>query len=190
MAPSLLAGLGLLTRFEWVSYVFGAALLIAAIRLLLPKQAGDQEKPPVWIGWLSRLHPVSLRQDSFFVVEDGRRMMTILAVSLIAIELNRHRSLPWIPSRPCSPSRASLFLAYSSNIMAVMGLRSLFFLLAHLLTTLRYLHFGLGAVLAFAALKMLSGPRITIGPLLSLAVIGAILAVTVALSLLVDRRRA
>ena len=183
------AGLGLLTHFAWVSYVFGAALLIAAIRLLLPKKAGDEEKPPAWIGWLSRLHPVSLRQDSFSVVENGHRMITILTVALIAIELTdivfALDSIPAVLSITRHP-----FLAYTSNIMAVMGLRSLFFLLAHLLTTLRFLHFGLGAVLAFAALKMLAEPRIVIGPLLSLAVIGSILAVTVGLSLFADRNRA
>ena len=182
------AGLGLLTHFEWISYLFGAALLIAAVRLLLPKKPGDTEKSPAWIGWLSRLHPVSLRQDSFFAVEGGRRMMTILTVALIAIELTdivfALDSIPAVLSITRHP-----FLAYTSNIMAVMGLRSLFFLLAHLLTTLRFLHFGLGAVLAFAALKMLSEPRIIIGPMLSLAVIACILAATVGLSLLADRRR-
>ena len=180
------AGLQLLTHVAAISYLFGAVLLIAAIRLLLPKKAGDAQKPPVWIAWLSRLHPVSLRQDSFFAVEDGRRMMTILSVALIAIELSdivfALDSIPAVLSITRNP-----FLAYTSNIMAVMGLRSLFFLLAHLLTTLRFLHFGLGAVLAFAALKILSEPHIVIGPLLSLAVIGSILAMTVGLSLLADR---
>ncbi len=180
------AGLQLLTHFEWISYIFGAVLLIAAIRLLLPKTAGDTQKPPVWISWLTRLHPVSLRQDSFFAIEDGRRTMTILFVALIAIELSDIVfALDSIPA-VLSITRNS-FLAYTSNIMAVMGLRSLFFLLAHLLTTLRFLHFGLGAVLAFAALKILSEPHIVIGPLLSLAVIGSILAITVGLSLLADR---
>ncbi len=183
------AGLQLLSRFEWVSYFFGVVLLIASVRLLLPKKANEAEKPPVWIGWLSRVHPVSLRQDSFFVIEDGRRMMTMLALALIAIELTdivfALDSIPAVLSITRHP-----FLAYTSNIMAVMGLRSLFFLLAHLLTTLRYLHFGLGAVLAFAALKMLMEPRIIIGPLLSLGIIGSILAIIIGLSLFADRNRA
>ena len=67
--------------------------------------------------------------------------------------------------------------------MAVMGLRSLFFLLARLLTRLRFLHYGLAAILGFAALKMLAAPWLEIGPLTSLAVIVAVLIVTVALSL-------
>ena len=177
------AGLGLLERFEWISYVFGVFLLIAAIRLVLPKKKEDEEKPPAWIRWLSRLHPVSLRQDSFFAIEDGRRMATILTLALIAIELTdvvfALDSIPAVLSITRHP-----FLAYTSNIMAVMGLRSMFFLLARLLTKLRFLHYGLAAVLAFAAFKMLAESRIEIGPILSLAVIAVLLGITVVLSLL------
>ncbi len=79
------------------------------------------------------------------------------------------------------------FIAYTSNIMAVMGLRSLYFVLSHLLTKLRYLHYGLAAVLGFAALKMLTGHWIEVGPLTSLAVIVAMLTTTVLLSILVPQ---
>src|SRR5271154_3339749 len=72
------AGLGLLARFQWISYAFAVILLAAAIRLLIPQDKTDENKPPAWIKWLTRLHPVSLRQDSFLVVEDGRRMATVL----------------------------------------------------------------------------------------------------------------
>jgi tellurite resistance protein TerC len=177
------AGLGLLARFEWVSYVFAAILLIAAIRLVLPGDEKEEGHTPRWIAWLARLHPVSLRQDKFFVREDGQRMITVLFLALIAIELTdvvfALDSIPAVLSITRHP-----FLAYTSNIMAVMGLRSLYFLLAHLLAKLRYLHFGLAAVLAFAAFKMLSAHWIEIGPLLSLAVIVIILGFTIVLSLL------
>jgi tellurite resistance protein TerC len=177
-------GLGLLARFGWISYLFAAILLVAAIRLVLPN-AENQEpgtpRTPRWLVWLSHLHPVSLRQDAFFVREAGRPMMTVLGVALIAIELTdvvfALDSIPAVLSITRHP-----FLAYTSNIMAVMGLRSLYFLLAHLLIKLRFLHYGLAAVLAFAALKMLSAPWLPIGPLLSLAAIVAILGSTVILS--------
>jgi tellurite resistance protein TerC len=177
------AGLGLLARFHWISYAFAAILLIAAIRLVLPSAQKDETHTPRWINWLSRVHPVSLRQDKFFVIEDGRRMITVLFLALIAIELTdvvfALDSIPAVLSITRHP-----FLAYTSNIMAVMGLRSLYFLLAHLLAKLRYLHYGLAAVLAFAALKMLSTHWLEIGPVLSLSVIVAILGFTIALSLL------
>ena len=176
-------GLGLLTRFHWISYAFAAILLVAAIRLILPSSKNDETRTPRWLAWLSRLHPVSLRQDTFFVREDGRRMMTVLGLALIAIELTdvvfALDSIPAVLSITRHP-----FLAYTSNIMAVMGLRSLYFLLAHLLIKLRFLHYGLAAVLAFAALKMLSAPWLDIGPLASLATIVTMLGSTVILSIL------
>jgi tellurite resistance protein TerC len=176
------AGLGLLARFEWISYVFAAILLIAAVRLVLPS-AQKPETTPRWIKWISSIHPVSLRQDKFFVREDGRRMITVLFLALIAIELTdvvfALDSIPAVLSITRNP-----FLAYTSNIMAVMGLRSLFFLLAHLLAKLRFLHYGLATVLAFAALKMLFAHRLDIGPITSLAVIVIVLSITIALSLI------
>jgi tellurite resistance protein TerC len=176
------AGLGLLARFEWISYLFAAILLIASIRLVLPS-AQKVETTPGWIRWLARVHPVSLRQDKFFVREDGRRMITVLFLALLAIELT-----DVVFALDSSPAVLSItrnpFLAYTSNIMAVMGLRSLYFLLAHLLTKLRFLHYGLAAVLAFAALKMLSAHWLDIGPLTSLAIVLVLLGITIALSLI------
>ena len=175
-------GIGLLERFAWISYAFGAFLLVAAIRLVLPKKKNEPDQPPRWLAWLSRLHPISLHQDRFFTREDGRHMATVLTLALIAVELTdivfALDSIPAVLSITRHP-----FLAYTSNIMAVMGLRSLFFLLAHLLTRLRFLHLGLAAVLAFAATKMLAEPWLTIGPIASLLVILGLLAATVALSL-------
>ncbi len=177
-------GLGLLARFSWISYIFALILLAAAVRLLIPEKEKEEAGSPRWVKWLSRIHPISLRQDMFFVREDGRNMPTMLLLCLIAIELTdivfALDSIPAVLSITRHP-----FLAYTSNIMAVMGLRSLYFLLAHLLVKLRLLHYGLAVVLAFAAVKMLSAPWIEIGPLLSLAVIIATLGITIVLSVLI-----
>jgi tellurite resistance protein TerC len=176
------AGLGLLDRFEWISYLFAAILLIAAVRLVLPS-AQKEESTPRWITWVSRIHPVSLRQDKFFVREDGRGMITVLFLALLAIELTdivfALDSIPAVLSITRNP-----FLAYTSNIMAVMGLRSLYFLLVQSLAKLRFIHYGLAIVLAFAAFKMLSTHWLDIGPLASLTVIVAVLSTTIGLSLL------
>jgi tellurite resistance protein TerC len=178
------AGIGLLTRFHWISYAFAVVLLVAAIRLVLPEKEGAEDKPPAWIAWISRIHPVSLRQDRFFVREDGRRMMTMLFLALLAIEMAdivfALDSIPAVLSITRDP-----FLAYTSNILAVMGLRSLFFLLAKALKQLRFLHYGLAAVLAFAALKMLAAEYYEVPPLPSLGIIIAILAITITASLMI-----
>jgi len=176
------AGIGLLSRFAWISYVFAAILLFASIRLVIP--SSHSEEAPAWIRWLSKVYPVSLNQDHFFVVENNRRTATVLFLTLIAIELTdvvfALDSIPAVLSITKHP-----FIAYTSNIMAVMGLRSLYFLLVHFLTRLRFLHYGLAVVLAFAAVKMLAEHWLEIGPVLSLGVIVAVLGVTVAASLLI-----
>jgi tellurite resistance protein TerC len=190
------AGLGLLEHFHWISYLFALILLAASIRLILPQKEDppDETTPqtPFWIRWVSRIHPVSLRHDVFFTRESvpaaapgsdrPRRMVTMLFLSLIAIEtadiVFALDSIPAVLSITRHP-----FLAYTSNILAVMGLRSLYFLLAHMFKKLRFLHLGLAAVLFFASAKMLLAPWYEIGPLTSLATIIAILAVTIAASL-------
>lgn len=178
-------GLALLARFEIVSYLFGALLLIAAIRLLRAEPASETgaARQPRWIAWLKRVHPISLRQDAFLVREQGRPMVTVLLLALVAIELSdvvfALDSIPAVLSITRNP-----FLAYTSNIMAVMGLRSLYVILSGLLARLRYLHLGLALILGFAAVKMLAARWIEIGPLLSLGIILAVLAATIAASLL------
>ena len=182
-------GIGLLTHFHWISYVFAIILLIGAIRLLIPEKEADTDKPPGWLTWLTKLHPVSANQDCFFIRESPgpglpvRRMMTVLFVALLAVEVTdivfALDSIPAVLSITRVP-----FLAYTSNIMAVMGLRSLYVLLAAMLATLRFLHYGLATVLAFAAIKMLAADWIEIGPLVSLAVIVGVLGVTILISVL------
>lgn len=175
-------GLTLLARFSWIAYLFAAILLIAAIRLLFPSAQSQPAAAPRWIAWLTRLHPISPRQDRFVVLQNGRPTATLLLLALIAIELcDFVFALDSIPAVLSITRHA--FLAYTSNIMAVMGLRSLYFLLIGALSRLRFLHYGLAAILAFAALKMLLSRGIEIGPVASLAVIFTLLAVTFGASL-------
>lgn len=181
------AGFALLRHFEWVTYVFAAILVFAAVRLLIPeKTAPGEDQTPGWLHWLNRLSPVSLDQTRFFTVEKGQRMITVLMLALIAIELTdlvfAVDSIPAVLSVTRHP-----FIAYTSNVLAVMGLRSLYFVLAGVLNRLRLLHYGLAAVLAFVAAKMLLTDVFPLSPLTSLAAILAILAVTVAASLLSSR---
>jgi tellurite resistance protein TerC len=179
-------GVGLLNRFHWVEYLFGAVLLVAAVRLLKPEVEADTVRAPGWIKWLTRWRPISENQDHFFVRENGQRMATILMLALVAVELTdvvfALDSIPAVLSITRQP-----FLAYTSNIMAVMGLRSLYVLLAAGLAKLRFLHFGLAAVLGFAAVKMLLADWVVIGPVVSLGVIAGLMAVTVGVSLVAGR---
>ncbi len=175
-------GLTLLDRFAWIDYVFGALLLIAAVRLLKP-EADQPAGMPHWLRWLTRVSPVSPSLETFFARENGRLLPTVLTLALLAVELTdvvfALDSIPAVLSITRSP-----FLAYTSNIMAVMGLRSLYILLAAMLSRLRFLHYGLAGVLGFAGVKILAEHWLTVGPLVSLGVIAAMLIVTVTVSLL------
>ena len=175
-------GLQLMARFSWIDFVFGGIILIAAIRLLHPETStGDQ--PPRWLAWLTRVSPVSASQGSFLARENGHLLPTVLLLALVAVELTdvvfALDSIPAVLSITRAP-----FLAYTSNIMAVMGLRSLYVLLAGSLSRLRFLHYGLAATLGFAGTKILGEHWFTVGPLVSLAVIVSLLGLTVAASLL------
>ena len=193
-AAFIFAGVQLLARFAWITYVFGAFLLVAAIRLVLPGKKNGTSSTPFWIKALRRITPVSGRQDAFFVRQEtpgpgsgGPRLVpSMLFITLLAIAITdvvfALDSIPAVLSLTKHP-----FVAYTSNVLAVMGLRSLFFVLVHLLERLRYLHYGLAAILGFAALKMLAAHFLQMSALSSLGIILSLLAITVAASVLNPR---
>lgn len=189
-AGFIVLGVELLERFSWITYVFAVLLLVAAVRLLLPEDESKKHSKPKWTKWIERWMPISEKQTGFFAMEEcmgkRRRVPTILMLALIAIAFTDFVfALDSIPA-VLSITRHT-FIAYSSNVMAVMGLRSLFFVLAHLLEKLRYLHYGLAAVLAFAAVKMLVADWFEISSMISLGVIFGILAITTGISVAADR---
>ena len=187
-AGFIVAGVQLLQKFDWVTYVFAVILLIAAVRLVLPEDHENPKKPK-WQLWLEKRQPISLSQDGFFATENGKRMPTVLMLALVGIAFADFVfALDSIPA-VLSITRET-FIAYTSNILAVMGLRSLFFVLTHALGKLAYLHYGLAAVLAFAAGKMLVAHWFEVTPLESLVVIFGLLAITVVVSLLLQKRTA
>jgi len=160
------AGITLLEKFEWITWAFGALLLYAAWRLL----RGGSAKSAI-PEWVHKLHPAK-----------GSLLPVILAVEftdlLFAVD-----SIPAVLAISHNP-----FVVYTSNIAAVLGLRSLYFALASLLDRLRYLHYGLGVLLAFVAFKMLAAHWIDVPITLSLAIMGAILAVCAVVSIIAGNR--
>lgn len=156
------AGITLLQHFEWITWIFGLFLLYAAWRLV----RGDSTNDAI-PGWIQRLQP-----------REGSLLPVILAVEftdlLFAVD-----SIPAVLAISHNP-----FVVYTSNIAAILGLRSLYFALSSLLDRLRYLHYGLGALLAFVALKMLAAHWLEVPITISLAIMGVILAVCAVVSLL------
>jgi tellurite resistance protein TerC len=171
-------GVALLDRFQPITYIFGAILFITAARMLIPRPK-ESDQPPWIVRLTSRVLPVSETENgrNFFVRENGRLLVTSLFLTLVAIEtmdvIFATDSIPAVLSVTRDP-----FIAYSSNVFAVLGLRAIYFVLAEILKKIRFLHQGLAAVLVFTGLKMVLAPHFDISDLLSLAIIGTIFAVT------------
>jgi tellurite resistance protein TerC len=166
------AGITLLRRFDWIPWIFGLILLYAAWRLVSgnPASGGSADAaipktPAPILNLIRRLQPAR-----------GSLLPVILAVELTDV-LFAVDSIPAVLAVSHNP-----FVVYTSNIAAILGLRSLYFALAALLDRFRYLHYGLGALLAFVAFKMLAARWIEVPIILSLAVMGAILAVCAVVS--------
>jgi tellurite resistance protein TerC len=160
-AAFIAVGVTLLQKFEWVTWIFGLILLYAAWRMV--RGGSARAAVPEWI---VRLQPAK-----------GSLLPVILAVEVTDL-LFATDSIPAVLSITHNP-----FVAYTSNVAAILGLRSIYFGLAAMLERFKYLHYGLGALLAFAALKMLAAKWIDVPVTLSLVVIGVILAVCAAASL-------
>jgi TerC family integral membrane protein len=183
------AGIALLDRFAWITYVFGAFLVYAGIRALR-KSGGPSGAGGGMLRLVARFVPVTeeCRDASFFQRIDGRLSVTPLFVALIVIELSdvvfATDSLPAVFGVTRDP-----FIVYTSNMLAVLGLRSLYFLVSGFIPRLRYLRYGLAAILVFVGGKMLLGDVIEIPTWLSLAVIASSIGTAAVTSLVVEARR-
>ena len=182
----LFIGLGaaLLARFEWIIYVFGALLVITGVRMALKQdEEFDGEQNPI-VKAVRRVMPLTdgYRGKHFFSTENGKRYATPLLLVLLLVEATdlifAIDSIPAIFGITRDP-----FLVFTSNIFAVMGLRSLYFLLAAVVDRFHLLKYGLAVILTFVGFKMLSEHYIDIGIGLSLAVILGVLALSIVASL-------
>lgn len=177
-AGMIAAGAALIAKFTWIIYLFGAFLILTGLKMALQRNEEiHPERNPV-VRWFKRLVPVTsdLRGDQFFVRENGVRMATPLVIVLLLVEVSdvifAVDSIPAIFAVTTDP-----FIVYTSNVFAILGLRSLYFALAGVMHKFHYLKLGLGIVLTFVGVKMLlAHSPYALDTLVSLAVIVAILA--------------
>jgi len=180
----IVAGITLVERFHWIIYPFAGLIFFAAWRLLFGEERQRrvvEESCDVCETWIAKAVPVSpvLRGHDFWRREGGRLVATPLFVALVVIETtDLVFALDSVPA-VLAVSRNPL-IVYSSNVMAMVGLRSLYFVLADAIQRLRYLRLGLAAVLAFTGAKILASDWVQMTPIVSLAVIGFVLLVTIA----------
>ncbi len=183
-AVMIFAGTALIARFHFVLYLFGAFLVITGVKLFRQRNQKDDPESSKLLVWVRRLVPSTpeLHGHDFFVRASGRWVTTPLFTALVLVEFSdvifAVDSIPAIFAVTTDP-----FIVFTSNIFAILGLRSLFFLLANLVDKFRYLKVGLSAVLVFVGVKMMVMDWIKVPPLVSLLVILAILGVAVGASL-------
>jgi tellurite resistance protein TerC len=189
---ALFIGLGaaIIERFHWAIYGFGILLLVTGWRMWTHRheEVLDPGRNPV-LRLFRRFVPMTdgYREQRFVVLESGRRLATPLLAVLVTIETSD--ILFAIDSVPAIFSvTTDAFLVFSSNAFAILGLRSLYFLLAGAVDRFRYLKPGLAALLIFAGAKILVADVIEIPIALSLGIIVAILAVSIGASIVADRR--
>lgn len=188
----ILGGIKLLQLFHPLAYLLGALLVWTGIRTFL--QRPDRLDQPALserrlIRFLKRVVPFVPRYEGgrFFIQEGGRRVGTMLLFVLVVVEcMDALFAVDSIPAIFAVTNDS--FLVFSSNILAMLGLRALFFVVADLLRRLRYLHYGLGIILGLMGAKLCLADVLHVDPLWSLVGTLGILGLTVALSLAVPRR--
>jgi len=182
------AGLAIIERFQWVTYVLGAFLVLTGYRFAREETEMNPEKNPV-VRFFREIVPVTatFRGQSFFVHEHGHWLATPLFVVLLVVEVTdvifATDSVPAVLSISHDP-----FIVYSSNVFAILGLRALYFVLAGAMVKFHYLRYGLAAILIFVGAKMLIHGFYHVPIGVSLGVIGGLLSFSIFLSVMKDRR--
>lgn len=181
----IFAGIEIITRFHWIIYFFGAFLVFTGIRMALPQQE-EKDISKMWVvRIIHRLVPFTNEYSGskFFVRQDGRWLVTPLFLVLMVIE-----SVDVVFAFDSIPAILAItqdrFIVFTSNIFAILGLRSIFFAVSGLMKYCRYLSYGLAVILIFVGCKMLLADIYHISVQVSLTVVALVLIVTVVASLL------
>jgi tellurite resistance protein TerC len=188
----IVAGVALIRRFHWIIYLFGAFLVYTGVKLL---GEGDEEQVDpsknVVLRLVRKFIPITHEYagKSFFVRRDGKSFATPLFIVLLVVEttdiLFATDSIPAILAISHDP-----FIVYTSNVFAILGLRSIFFALSGLMKLFHYLNYGLAVVLMFIGAKMLISAKYQLPTWVALLVIAVVLAVSVLASVLFPKEEA
>lgn len=184
------AGISVLERFEWVIYIFGAFLVFSGVKMLMPHgDEHDLEKSWV-ITWTKKIFPTTphFHEDKFFVKINGAWMITPLFITLIFVEFSdlvfAVDSIPAIIGITNDP-----FLVFTSNVFAILGLRSLYFALKGFADMFHYLKYGLAFILMFIGVKMLIMHWFHMPVQITMAVIFSILMISVLASIVSNNNK-
>lgn len=180
----IFAGVSLIERFHWIIYVFGIFLIYTGIKIAREKGTQLEIGNNPILKFVRRIIPfTSEYHGSKFFIRNGKRLATPLLLVLILVEITdvifAVDSIPAILAITSDP-----FIVYSSNVFAIMGLRSLYFALAGSLKYFIYLHYGLAVILVFVGIKMLISDFYKLNPFISLSIIALILIVSIVASVM------
>lgn len=186
---TILFGVALITKFEWIIYVFGVFLLWTAFKMLKGEDEDFDPQKSFVFRQVKKLYPITgtVRGNQFFITKMGIKMATPLFIALIIIELTdilfALDSIPAILAITADP-----FIVFSSNILAILGLRSMYFLVSRMLEKFRFINYSLVIILAFVGLKMLFSHQIELPEWLSLVVISVSLLGGILASLVIKEK--
>lgn len=178
-------GILLISKFHWIIYVFGLFLILTGLKLWFEKDKDiDPEFNPILRIFRHFFHVTeNYVSNYFFIIREGKYFATPLFIVLLAIETTdvvfAVDSIPAILAITHDP-----FIVYTSNIFAILGLRSLFFALSHMLSLFHYIHYGLSFILVFIGIKMLLMHYIKIPTVVALGIVFMVLAISITLSIL------
>jgi len=189
-ALMILFGVALITKFDWIIYVFGVFLLWTAFKMLKSDDEDGFNPKTSWVfRQIKKVYPITgtIQGNQFFVKRMGVKAATPLFVALIVIELTdilfALDSIPAILAITADP-----FIVFSSNILAILGLRSMYFLISRMLDKFRFINYSLVIILAFVGLKMLFSSYIHLPEWVSLTVISVALIGGIVASLMIPEK--
>ena len=168
----IVVGVGLLERFHWMVYLFGAILVYTGVKMAFGGEEKIEPEKNLLVRLVRKLVPITKRisGDRFFIKRRGMVAATPLFLTLLVVESSdlifAVDSIPAVLAVTHDP-----FIVYSSNVFAIMGLRSLYYLLAHVMEMFSYLKLGVSCILTFVGAKMLLGDLVEIPLSFSLGVI-------------------
>ena len=183
-AVFIAAGITLITKFHWIIYIFGAFLIFTGIKMLLEKDKEVHPDKNPMLKLFRKIMPVTrgYEKDNFFVNKNSRWFATPLFITLLIIETTdiifAVDSVPAVLAVTYDP-----LIVYTSNVLAILGLRALFFALAGIVKLFHHLHYGLSAILVFVGAKMLLADIYKIPISIALGVVVGILAVSIITSI-------
>jgi tellurite resistance protein TerC len=186
----IFVGIGLVNRYEWILYLFGIILIVSGIKMGTSQEESDVDPEQNWVvKWVRRhfpLHPHYVGRQ-FFVRLEGRTFITPLFIVLVAIETtDLVFALDSIPA--VFAVTQDSFIVYSSNVMAILGLRALYFALAGMMGMFHYLQIGLSVILVFIGAEMLAARFVHISTLVELGVIAGLLGLSVVASIVFPKK--